>query len=302
MTRWPIPLMVALGLALGACPAPNGETDDTDPADRFDAFANADLTDPAVTQSFAENTSAPNMYTFAVLFGAALENGDGVCPARSETDGVVTYTGGCTDADGDAWSGSATVTRTGEESGIIGYENFGRTAEEDCNADGTVTSTQLFDGLVTIEADGRFEIAMEGEGTNVDKDACTATNATFAMEYAGRQLALTDGITEWSGTGRFGTSDRGKVTATTAAEVIDDNGCSYEAESGTTTMESADHTAVITYDGAVDCDDTSTVTWTLDGVDQGEITGIQCGTGLAAGALATVFAGLLVVGRRRRRG
>ena len=305
MTRWPIPITIALGVLLAACPPPT-ETDDTDdtdpPTDPFDAFDPADLTDAAAVQSFAENVSAPNMYTFAVLFGAALENGDGICPAASETDGAVTYTGGCTDADGDQWVGSAKVVRTGENAGVITYNGLGRTAQDECSGGGTVTNRQVFDGEIRILADGSFDIDMGGTGTNVDKEACTAQEQDFAMEYAGQQLVQSDSVTQWSGTGRFGTSDRGKVTATTTAEVIDDQGCNYEAESGTTTMVSGDNTVVITYAGAVDCDETSTVTWTLNGTDKGELEGVQCATGMGAagGGLAAALAGLLLLTRRRR--
>ena len=35
-------------------------------------------------------------------------------------------------------------------------------------------------------------------------------------------------------------------------------------------------TAAVHYDGATDCDLESTVTWTLDGAGQGEISGISC--------------------------
>ena len=113
MTRWAIAIPVLL--ALFACKPQDTDTDtdtDTGVTDPFDAFADADLTNPERVVDFANITSTPNMYTLSVLFGAALKNGNSVCPSRSETDGVVTYTGGCTDTDGDVWFGSATVTRT----------------------------------------------------------------------------------------------------------------------------------------------------------------------------------------------
>ncbi len=297
MTR--LSLTLVLAATLVACKG--GDTDDTGGGDPFDAFEPADLTDPVVVVEMANNASAPNAYTLAVLFGAALENEDGTCPTRSETDGSVTYTGGCTDSDGDVWVGSAVVNQTGESSGVITYEGLGVTSTEDCDGGGTVETTELFDGTVTISEDGSFEIDMTGSGTDVDAAACTGQDSTFAIEYSGSQVEESDAVTRWSGQGRFGTSLRGMVEMSTADEITDDDGCSSEAESGSTTMSADGHEVVITYDGATDCDPESTVTWTLDGADQGELEGVECGTGFGASAMTAGMALLLVLGLRRRR-
>jgi len=287
-----LPLLPALALALTAC---------TGGADLFADYEAADLTDPDNVAELATSSSAPNAYTLAVLFGASLENEDGDCPSRSETDGSVTYTGDCTDQDGDEWVGSATVNQTGEESGTITYDGLGRTSQEDCDGGGTVESTQLFDGTVTIDASGGFEIEMSGTGTQVDEEACTAQEASFAIEYSGTQVEESDTVTRWSGEGRFATDTTGLVEASTTDEIVDDEGCATEAESGTTTLVAGGHEAVITYDGATDCDPESTVTWTLDGEDQGELEGVECGTSLGASAWTAGMALLLVLGFRRRR-
>ena len=303
MRRWIF--AAALPLALGgvACNGDDTDTDtetDTD-VDPFDAFADADLTDAEVVTSLVQNASAPNMYTLSVLFGAALEQGDGVCPMRSETDGVITYTGDCTDGDGDVWVGSAKVTRTGENSGRIEYFGLGRTGPQDCGEGGSATATQLFTGSVVIEESGAFTAEMEGEGTDVDDETCAVSDFEFRLEYEGLQNEVSQSVTAWSGSGRFADSRRGKVSATTTDEIVDDQGCDHEAESGTTTMEAGGHTAVITYDGAVDCDPESTVTWTLDGNAMGELVGVQCGPAVVAGAIPVGLAGLVVLGLRRRR-
>ena len=91
MTR--LSLTLVLAATLVACKG--GDTDDTGGGDPFDAFEPADLTDPVVVVEMANNASAPNAYTLAVLFGAALENEDGTCPpgrrrtARSPTPAAV---------------------------------------------------------------------------------------------------------------------------------------------------------------------------------------------------------------------
>lgn len=56
----------------------------------------------------------------------------------------------------------------------------------------------------------------------------------------------------------------------------DQSVCRDEAISGQTTVSVANGVAVFRYDGETDCDEESTVTWTLDGVDHGEISGVSC--------------------------
>src|SRR5207237_7006940 len=81
--------------------------------------------------------------------------------------------------------------------------------------------------------------------------------------------------------------------------------CFSEAHSGTTTLTGGGKTAVITYDGGTDCDEEGTVTWTLDGVDQGEVAGVACTVtgvhGRASGSLLLAAGAIAIALSRRRR-
>jgi hypothetical protein len=71
-------------------------------------------------------------------------------------------------------------------------------------------------------------------------------------------------------------------------------------------MVSNEHTVVITYDGATDCDDDDSARWSRDGEDQGLVAGVTCSLGggqtTCAGTIALVVAVILLAGRRRRDG
>lgn len=284
------PELLALITVLAACKSPG-------PASQFEE---ADLTRADVVHDLATTTSAPRAYTVAVVLAAALDP-EAACPVPSPGPDAETtvYTGGCTDEAGDAWHGEATVRAVGEDRGEITYEDFGNEGLADCTGGGTVSSRTTIDGEVTLSEDGAFAIDLTGEGDDVDADACTATSAEFVLVYDGVQVQRTDRIATWSGSGAYGSTTLGRVQAETVDEVLDEDGCESEAQSGTTTLTTKDHEAVITYDGATDCDPESTVTWTLDGADQGEMLDVSCAApGSAFGAWASVVA---LAGLRRRR-
>src|SRR5262249_37342069 len=117
--------------------------------------------------------------------------------------------------------------------------------------------------------------------------------------------------TKWSGSGsaeREGLVEpTGTVQASTTNEVADDSQCAGQPASGQTVLQTDDHVAIVTYDGAVDCDADKSARWSLDGEDQGKITGINCAFGAAGGSAARapccwmLIAGVALLAARRRR-
>ncbi len=250
-------------------------------------------------REWAPSASAPSLYfnagTPLLIAGLAAE--DETCPAIVEDGTTTTYTGGCTDSSGNEWLGSAVASADG-----VDYDGFGFTG--DVEACPGMRATFRYHGTMDTSAavsGGGFaiDVTMEGEGYD---DDCAPRTETIAIQYEG---TIEDGgdADTYQGSGVIGSSLRGYVNVSTEAEVVDMNLCGTEALSGTTTITASGHTAVITYDGATDCDEASTVTWTYDGEDQGELDGVSCSAGGGAGGWAglLVVAGALVIRRRRRR-
>ena len=93
----------------------------------------------------------------------------------------------------------------------------------------------------------------------------------------------------------------GQMDIATVDEVTNDTLCASEAISGSTHFTTSTQTAAVHYDGGTDCSEESTVTWTLDGVDQGEISGVSCSsTASGRGLLGLGLSMGLLVGFRRR--
>ncbi|QRK04310.1 hypothetical protein JQX13_29050 [Archangium violaceum] len=89
----------------------------------------------------------------------------------------------------------------------------------------------------------------------------------------------------------------------TKAEVVNNAVCDSEALSGSTTIRSGGHTALIQYDGATDCEDASTVRWSLDGKAMAEMEGVRCSvtSGPAFSAWSVALLGALRLMRRHAR-
>ena len=66
----------------------------------------------------------------------------------------------------------------------------------------------------------------------------------------------------------------GSVEATTTDELVVDARCSGQPVSGSTTLRSRGHTAVVTYDGETDCDDDQNAELSVNGEARGPISGI----------------------------
>jgi len=246
-----------------------------------------------------------------ILAGVATQN-NGTCPAITMSGTTTTYAGGCTDSNGNMWVGSATATAitAGGNSGPghIEYDGFGETsAVQGCTGK---TSTTIWNGTVDESADSTgahisfsLDISLDADGYGASTN-CTHVTDSIAVAYSG-SIAVTGPsnaqVQTFDGSGEIGTRSHGKVSASTASEVVDSNTCNYEALSGTTTITASGHTAVVTYDGATSCDQAATVTWTYDGADQGELSGVSCSAGGAGGAASGLLVlGALAIVRRRR--
>jgi hypothetical protein len=257
-------------------------------------------------QFWADGASAAALFyqAYTPMFVAGFAGMEATCPVIVEGPNGTTYDGGCTDDDGNEWFGHAEATgMEGATTGNVVYESFGFTGDsDDCPGE---RSTTTWDGSMEMTVSGQtidFTIGMEVTGEGVDDD-CQPLDDAIAISYQGTMVQQGEDANVFSGSGEVGSRSRGAVDAETDAEVVDSNICDSEALSGTTTIRASGHTAVITYDGQTDCEETSTVTWTYDGADQGELEGVSCRTGRGgrAGMVLVVLAVFLSVLRTRRR-
>jgi len=240
-------------------------------------------------QVWATNASAVAVYAHAYepigVSDGALSYPDPACPETSDDGTTFTIRGGCTDASGNEWSGQATVTRDGEDR-LLTFDGF-----ED--KDGVVRLTMLGPSLREFDAS-----LTHGEVTTIDYVG------TVEGDYTGR--------TVWNGEGRVEREGFlppvGSVDATTVDEVVDNDVCAGQPVSGATTLRTRDHTAVIVYDGATDCDPEENARLTVNDEDRGLIGGILCtvnSVGARRAPSIPVFllaaAGIAARLRRRRR-
>jgi hypothetical protein len=315
----------ALFLAAGC-----GDDDDESSVASFPA-ASLDPDDVDRIESLT-GSSAPQVFNLGYT-GVALatfENGevcstvDGVemcmpigngCPAMTETDdGFVIEGEGCTTDDGAVWTGRVVargLTRadgTGApepaDSATIDYEELTIESPSDC-PDATAPSRITLDGRLEMTSSGAsgfdFDLRLEVSGSGVGDDCTDIGDVAGAYEYQGSRRE--DGTQQiWNGSGRIGSSASGAYEAETVDEVLDSSVCSSEALSGTTTVKAGEDVAVFTYDGATDCDEASTVTWTFNGADRGELEGVRCAVGRARfGPLGIALGVLSLLGVTRRR-
>jgi MYXO-CTERM domain-containing protein len=273
-----------------------------------------DYPDSAGTQGdmqvWAKNASAASVYAQSLipLVTSSLGSQNSMCPSIVDDGTTQTYTGGCTDDNGNDWVGSAIVTAGSNpmSPGHIEYDGFGFSSAVDGCAG--KRSQSVWNG--TLDESGDASHIDFTSNVTVDADGFDSTTCAEIVDSVGISYHGTIEITgpsdsqvqTYAGSGEIGAQSRGKVSASTDSEVVDSSVCSTEAASGTTTISASGHTAVITYDGATKCDQSSTVTWTYDGADQGELTGVSCSTGGGgAGWLVVLGAAGFVVVRRRRR-
>lgn len=237
-------------------------------------------------QVWATNASAVAVYSnayepIAVADGQATFS-DPECPVTSDDGTTLTISGGCTDAGGKEWTGEATVTREGDD----------RTLEFD-DFDGKV-------GTVTLRL-----TAPSAHEFDVDLVIGSVTTITYSGTIEGDY----DGPTLWNGSGRVERegyfSPTGVVEATTADQVVDDAVCSGQPVSGSTTLHAHGDTAVVTYDGATDCDPDQNARLSVNGKDRGLVSGISCamrsGTRRSSSFPFGLFALTILLARSRRR-
>jgi hypothetical protein len=143
------------------------------------------------------------------------------------------------------------------------------------------TGTDTYEFTVSMVVEGGMTTTIEYEGT-VSGDFDTPTT------WNGSGQVIRDGVLPPTGT----------VDAVTDDQYFDD--VCPEAASGTTTLQSEGHTAVITYDGATDCDDDAAALWSVDGDDRGTIEGVTCAVSTTAGPAALTPLLLLPLAFRRR--
>lgn len=255
--------------------------------------------------------SAPQMFALAVSRSATGSIGGepATCPAQTDDGTTVTLEGGCTTDDGVEYFGRVTLpsgsTVASPVAGVIRYEGYGADEETDCPSRPGERSRLLFDGTVTMGIDGSttsFAIDLTFTADGVADD-CFEGARDGAIDYTGSFADAGDGQI-WNGRGRFGVEGVGVYELETRDEVIDSSVCMHEPLSGTSTIR-GDRTVEVFYDGASDCDESSTATWSLDGVPQeGELTNVRCGVagaGLPGSAWPLGLVALAALALRRRR-
>ncbi|OJT21441.1 hypothetical protein BO221_26850 [Archangium sp. Cb G35] len=293
-------------------------------AEALNKYKAASLASETDVQEWAERSSAPNIYAIAnvavtlVALTGGSEGADPNCPVEKKDGKTTRITGGCTDKNGVEWIGSMELVseEEGESSGIQNarytYDNFGYQKTYTCGGK-TGVNKFAFHGTTSVtgtKAKKEFAIDVRLESSELrdeDSDSCETLSSTAAWEYKGTvdgaDTALGNGRQTWNGSGRMGSEERGVVEVATKDEVVDDSVCDDEAASGSTTIKSGGHTAVITYDGATDCEEASTVQWSLDGKASGEMEGVSCSaaSGPTFAAWGVALLGALGLMRRRAR-
>lgn len=254
------------------------------------------------------------IYSALLVYGAAVRplmvDSSSTCPRVTVSGATTTIEGGCVDAAGVEWFGTVTMPSgfdpDAPTAGAIVIDAFGD--DRVPSACPMTTERERRSGRVDLlrNADGSFdfEIDLTWEQAEVDESDCTVAATRGAIEYAGR-VAFDGTQQTWSGSGLLGEETLGRLELQTEEEIYDPSVCEPEALSGTTTISAGEQEAVIAYDGASDCEDPATATWTLDGVDQGERVGVGCSVarGGRSGAPACLVAlAALAVWRARRSG
>jgi hypothetical protein len=279
------PALLALLALLPAC----GSEDKP-----FTATNTSSLTDPDNVRAWANAASAYAVYgnvyqVFAVADGEQ-DFPDPACPAIDDDGTTLVATGGCTASDGAEWVGTAEVVRSADGDRALTLNDYGTSGStrdgeahlrvvDETNTDFSVNLTHDGGVVTTFDYDGRVE---GGYGTHT--------------VWNGSGTVTRDGLATPNGT----------IDVTTTDEVVDGDVCSGQPVSGNTMIHNeADETAIVTYDGAVDCDEEEAASYSLDGNPQGKLTGIVCSMGRPSGSggvpawLGVGF--IFVLARARRR-
>jgi uncharacterized protein (TIGR03382 family) len=247
---------------------------------------------PEDIAGWANAASALGVYTHAHqplgLANGAFEYPDPACPTSEDDGATLVITGGCTDSSERTFDGEVTVER-GDGSWTLTFDSFGDDRFGGmARVSGTFTVTEAGEDRYSFEAD-------------LDRDGGIESRTRYSGTVAGGY----DTATVWNGSGTVSREgiviNSGAVDAVTVDQRRDDDVCAGEGLSGTTTMTSDEHTVVITYDGDTACDEDDAARWSLDGEDQGLVTGVTCAAGGPAGAAAGLAVLLVAFSLRRRR-
>lgn len=252
--------------------------------------------------------SAPNVFFIANSISAIItvDGMDPVCPMVTRSASETVIEGGCTDDQGVEWFGRAVLPPSEEgtetpPNGTATYDGFGSERPSGCATNPGATITQITDGTVQFSSSLTsltFEVDLVLHGSGTDSD-CETNESDVGIEYSG-SAAIGGEASTWNGSGRIGADRFGRYDVRTDDEVLNDSVCDSEALSGSTTVTGSD-VAVFTYDGATDCDMESTVTWTLNGEDQGELQGVACSASPGRGVSWIAIAALALALVRWRR-
>lgn len=289
-------MLRVLGLCLlgSACTASPGES-----ALRW--LEPADLTDPEVLPVVTELGSGMHAYSLVYRLMRDdlqdLEEEERDCATLKSTldeQGFGTVTVRLSDCEPDG--GSARFVHRPSGDRRYRYKDVVLSESDACDG------VSRLDGEVRLDADGAFGLSLVIR-SEPRPGNCNVPPSFMVVEYSGIMTeSPDDGRIEVNGSGRVGDREHGWVHISTDSQRYDSEICEGEALSGTTTVTSGPHTAVIIYDGLTDCDPSSTATWSLDGEDQGEMDAIGCSTVSAwPGVAGLGLAGLALWRRRRRR-
>ena len=317
--------LIALSL-LVACPATDDTTGD-DPTTAAPAYT-ADVTSKANVSELSHYTTAEALmmlgYLTPMLPAFYLDSEDpeaADCPSQSlnaeQTEWTVDAGDGCTDASGIAWSGSMVWSEIPSEVegeyGTFSYvmDDLRYTAEwidemEDTGDPTDDSYIEEFHGDGTFEMDldaGTFAMLVSLGYSAESLVTGEVEELSWSGEYAGTMTSNESGYT-YAGEGESTVNGLGSVRTVSEGHQWDGEVCDMEYLGGTLSLEGGDNVAVVTFDGATDCDEDRTGTWTLNGLDKGEIKDV--GTCSTAGSTPASFLGWLVlplglVASRRRR-
>ena len=226
-----------------------------------------------------------NVHEFIAVADGRQKYEDPACPKVTDDGTTLTIKGDCTDESDGPWTGKAVVERDGD--------------------DRTITLTD-FNG-----DDGTFSLHLV-EPSLREFEAHLVIGGVTTIDYAGSVQGDYDTPTLWNGSGHIARDGyfepHGAVDATTLDEVVDDDVCSGQPVSGSTTLRSGDDVAVIDYDGENDCDADQNAKLTVNGEEQGLVQGVSCAVTSAGNpknvgnfaAFCCAALGLILFSRRSR--
>ncbi len=212
---------------------------------------------------------------------------DPTCPAVERDQATLSITGDCTDSNGMIWSGSVTMDLA---TSTLSFAAFGS---------GHAMPVSTLSGEATVA---------DGSATSRDFSIELSGSDGSSIDYQGHVDGAYGARTVWNGSGTFVRNigqTNGQVDAVTTDEVFDDAECDSQPAAGTTELTLNGRSAVVTYNGALDCDgDGADVT--IDGTPKGKVKGVGCSVspnpgaaGAAGTCLTLILAGAWFAGRRR---